>query len=118
MDDLFQIGCIGLMKAIDNFDVDLYDVRFSTYGVPMIAGGGAAFFAGFLGGAGEPVHAGYGLQRCSRPGRSSCAPICGTPRWRRSQKMLDLQREDVVFALDAISAPVSLYDPIYSDGGE
>ena len=38
MDDLFQIGCIGLMKAIDNFDVDLYDVRFSTYGVPMIAG--------------------------------------------------------------------------------
>ena len=105
MDDLFQIGCIGLMKAIDNFDVEQYDVRFSTYGVPMIAG------------------------EVSRSLRDTAYQVLKTreeltraalrePTVEEIAKKLELRREDVVFALDAISDPVSLYDPVYSDGGE
>lgn len=117
MDDLFQIGCIGLMKAIDNFDVDLYDVRFSTYGVPMIAGEVRRFLRD------------SSAVRVSRSMRDTAYKVLKAreefvrahmrdPSVEEIAKLLDLQREEVVFALDAISAPVSLYDPIYSDGGE
>lgn len=117
MDDLFQIGCIGLMKAIDNFDVDLYDVRFSTYGVPMIAGEVRRFLRD------------SSAVRVSRSMRDTAYKVLKAreefvrahmrdPSVEEIAKQLDLQREEVVFALDAISAPVSLYDPIYSDGGE
>ena len=117
MDDLFQIGCIGLMKAIDNFDVNLYDVRFSTYGVPMIAGEVRRFLRD------------SSAVRVSRSMRDTAYKVLKAreefvrTHMRDSSveeiaKALDLQREDVVFALDAISSPVSLYDPVYSDGGE
>lgn len=117
MDDLFQIGCIGLMKAIDNFDVELYDVRFSTYGVPMIAGEVRRFLRD------------SSAVRVSRSMRDTAYKVLKAreefarefmrePTVEELAKMLEIQREDVVFALDAISDPVSLYDPIYSDGGE
>lgn len=117
VDDLFQIGCIGLMKAIDNFDVDLYDVRFSTYGVPMIAGEVRRFLRD------------SSAVRVSRSMRDTAYKVLKAreefvrthmrdPSVEEIAKALDLQREDVVFALDAISSPVSLYDPVYSDGGE
>lgn len=116
-DDLFQVGCIGLMKAIDNFDVDLYDVRFSTYGVPMIAGEVRRFLRD------------SSAVRVSRSMRDTAYKVLKAreefvrthmrdPSVEEIAKALDLQREDVVFALDAISSPVSLYDPVYSDGGE
>ena len=117
MDDLFQIGCIGLMKAIDNFDVDLYDVRFSTYGVPMIAGEVRRFLRD------------SSAVRVSRSMRDTAYKVLKAreefsreymrePTVEEIARLLDLQREDVVFALDAIADPVSLYDPVYSDGGE
>lgn len=117
MDDLFQIGCIGLMKAIDNFDVDLYDVRFSTYGVPMIAGEVRRFLRD------------SSAVRVSRSMRDTAYKVLKAreefaranmrdPSVEEIAKLLDIQREEVVFALDAISDPVSLYDPVYSDGGE
>lgn len=117
MDDLFQIGCIGLMKAIDNFDVEQYDVRFSTYGVPMIAGEVRRFLRD------------SSAVRVSRSLRDTAYQVLKTreeltraalrePTVEEIAKKLELRREDVVFALDAISDPVSLYDPVYSDGGE
>ena len=117
MDDLFQIGCIGLMKAIDNFDVELYDVRFSTYGVPMIAGEVRRFLRD------------SSVVRVSRSMRDTAYKVLKTreefarthmrePSVEEIAKELGMQREDVVFALDAIADPVSLYEPIYSDGGE
>ena len=117
MDDLFQIGCIGLMKAIDNFDVDLYDVRFSTYGVPMIAGEVRRFLRD------------SSALRVSRSMRDTAYKILRAreefnrehlrePTIDEIAKLMDLKREEVVFALDAISEPVSLYEPLYSDSGE
>ena len=115
-DDLFQVGCIGLIKAIDNFNTDL-DVRFSTYGVPMIAGEVRRFLRD------------SSAVRVSRSMRDTAYKVLKAreefvrthmrdPSVEEIAKALDLQREDVVFALDAISSPVSLYDPVYSDGGE
>ncbi len=117
MDDLFQIGCIGLMKAIDNFDVDLYDVRFSTYGVPMIAGEVRRYLRD------------SSAVRVSRSMRDTAYKVLKVreefsrvhmrdPTVEEVAQALGLEREEVVFALDAISTPVSLYDPVYSDGGE
>lgn len=117
MDDLFQIGCIGLMKAIDNFDVEQYDVKFSTYGVPMIAGEVRRFLRD------------SSAVRVSRSMRDTAYKVLKTreefarenlrePTVEEIAKCLNLAREDVVFALDAIADPVSLYEPVYSDGGE
>ena len=117
MDDLFQIGCIGLMKAIDNFDVDLYDVRFSTYGVPMIAGEVRRFLRD------------SSAVRVSRSMRDTAYRVLKVreefmrtqmrePTVEEIARELELKREDVVFAMDAISDPVSLYDPIYSSVDE
>lgn len=117
MDDLFQIGCIGLMKAIDNFDVDLYDVRFSTYGVPMIAGEVRRFLRD------------SSAVRVSRSVRDTAYKVLKAreqfvteqlrdPTLEEIAQMLDLPREEVVMAMDAIASPVSLFDPVYSDGVE
>ena len=116
-DDIFQIGCIGLMKAIDNFDVDLYDVRFSTYGVPMIAGEVRRFLRD------------SSAVRVSRSMRDTAYRVLKVreefmrtqmrePTVEEIARELELKREDVVFAMDAISDPVSLYDPIYSSADE
>ena len=116
MDDLFQVGCIGLIKAIDNFDVT-QDVRFSTYGVPMIIGEVRRFLRD-----NSPI-------RISRSIRDTAYKVLQTREvlMAQSQKeptvdeiaaVLDIPREDVVLALDAIVDPVSLFEPIYSDTGD
>ncbi|MCC8099089.1 MAG: RNA polymerase sporulation sigma factor SigG [Clostridiales bacterium] len=114
MDDLFQIGCIGLIKAIDNFDPKFL-VKFSTYGVPMIAGEIRRFLRD------------SSTMRVSRSVRDTAYRVLqareaylnehqAEPSIDQIAKMLELKREEVVTALDAIADPVSLYDPVYSDG--
>lgn len=116
MDDLFQVGCIGLIKAIDNFDVT-QGVRFSTYGVPMIAGEIRRYLRD------------NSAIRVSRSMRDTAYKVLQArdklmaddqrePSVEQIARYLDIPREDVVFAMDAIVDPVSLYDPIYSDGGD
>lgn len=114
MDDLFQIGCIGLIKAIDNFN-PAFLVKFSTYGVPMIAGEIRRFLRD------------SSTVRVSRSMRDTAYRVLqareayvnehqSEPSIDQIAKLLELRREDVVSALDAIADPVSLYDPVYSDG--
>ena len=115
-DDLFQVGCIGLMKAIKNFDLS-QNVRFSTYGVPMIAGEIRRYLRD------------YSAIRVSRSVRDTAyrvlqckeAILARTnrePTLEEIARELGLPLEEVNEALDAISTPVSLYDPVYSDGGD
>ena len=116
VDDLFQVGCIGLIKAIDNFNTDL-DVRFSTYGVPMIIGEIRRYLRD------------NSTLRVSRAMRDTAYKVLQAkeaymaehqrePTLEQIAQLLDIRREDVVFALDAITAPVSLYEPVYSDSGD
>lgn len=116
LDDLFQIGCIGLIKAIDNFDIT-QPVRFSTYGVPMIIGEIRRYLRD------------NSSIRVSRSMRDTAYRVLQAkerfinatqrePTIEEISKELDLPKEEVVFALDAIVAPVSLYEPIYSDSGD
>ena len=116
-DDLFQVGCIGLIKAIDNFDAENHDVRFSTYGVPMISGEIRRYLRD-----NSPI-------RVSRSTRDTAYKVLQAkerltaasgrePTLDEIAKELDIPRRDVVFALDAISDPISLYEPIYTDNGE
>ena len=116
LDDLFQVGCIGLIKAIDNFNTDL-DVRFSTYGVPMIVGEIRRYLRD------------NSTMRVSRAMRDTAYKVLQAkeaymaehqrePTVDEIARMLELKREDVVFALDAIVDPVSLYEPVYSDSGD
>lgn len=117
MDDLFQVGCIGLVKAVDRFDCDQFEVKFSTYGVPLILGEVRRFLRD------------SSALRVSRSMRDMAYRVLQTreeftrehqrePSLDEIAKLLELKREDVVFAMDAISDPVSLYEPIYSDGGD
>jgi len=115
-DDLFQVGCIGLIKAIDNFDIS-QNVRFSTYGVPMIIGEIRRYLRD------------NSTIRVSRSVRDTAYKVLQTKEKLMAQsqkeptvdeiaKALDIKREDVVQALDAIADPVSLHEPVYTDGGD
>ena len=115
-DDLFQIGCIGLMKAIDNFDCTL-DVKFSTYAVPMIVGEIRRYLRdnnsirvsrSLRDTAYKAIYARENLTRqyAREPCLSEIATEIGIPD------------EEIVFALDAIQSPVSLYEPVYTEGGD
>lgn len=115
-DDLFQVGCIGLIKAIDNFDITL-DVRFSTYAVPMIIGELRRFLRD------------NSALRVSRSLRDTAYKALQIrerltneqkrePTIEEIAKLMEMKKEDVVFALDAISDPVSLFEPVYSDGND
>ena len=115
-DDLFQVGCIGLIKAIDNFDINL-QVKFSTYGVPMIIGEIRRYLRD------------NSAMRVSRAMRDTAYRVLQVkekfmaeyqrePGVEEIAKLLELKREDVVFALEAIVDPVSLYEPVYSDSGD
>lgn len=115
-DDLFQVGCVGLIKAIDGFDLN-QPVRFSTYGVPMIVGEIRRYLRD------------NSSIRVSRSMRDTAYKVMQVreklmaetqrePTVDQIAKALDLPREDVVFAMDAIVEPVSLYDPIYDQGGD
>ena len=116
MDDLFQVGCIGLIKAIDCFDLN-QNVQFSTYGVPMIAGELRRFLRD------------HSAIRVSRSMRDTAYKVLQAkekltndngrePDVETIAKELGLPRQDVVFAMEAICDPVSLYEPIFSDVGE
>ncbi len=116
VDDLFQVGCIGLMKSIDNFDLS-QNVKFSTYAVPMIIGEIRRYLRD-----NNPIRVSRSLRdtaykalqmkenlknkRSARPSLNEIASELGIPR------------EDIVNALDAIQDPISLFEPIYNDGGD
>lgn len=116
VDDLFQIGCIGLMKAVDNFD-ESHNVKFSTYAVPMIIGEVRRYLRD------------NNSIRVSRSVRDTAykAIYAKENMMKRTNKEptvneiaeeIGVASEDVVFALDAIQSPVSLYDPVYDQGGD
>ena len=115
-DDLFQVGCIGLIKAIDNFDCSK-DVRFSTYGVPMIIGEVRRYLRD------------YTAIRISRSLRDTAYKAMQAkerfinennrePTIDEISKMIEEPRENVVEALEAIVEPVSLYEPVFTDGND
>ena len=115
-DDLFQVGCIGLLKAIANFDTTK-EVRFSTYGVPMIAGELRRYLRDY-----SPIRVSrstrdtaYKILQCKE---TLTARIGREPTNEEIAAELKLPLSDVTGALDAIAAPVSLYEPVYSDGGD
>lgn len=116
VDDLFQVGCIGLMKAIDNFDLS-QNVKFSTYAVPMIIGEIRRYLRD-----NNPIRVSRSLRdiaykalqaRDSLVNRHSREPTVS-----EIADELKVAREEVVLALDAIQEPVSLFDPIYQEGGD
>lgn len=116
LDDLFQVGVIGLIKAVDNFNVDM-GVRFSTYAVPMIIGECRRYLRDF------------NAVRVSRSMRDTAYKAMQVkerlmnetqrePTVEEIAKELGISKSDVVLALEAIVDPVSLYEPVYSDGGD
>ena len=116
VDDLFQIGCIGLIKSIDNFNPAL-GVKFSTYAVPMIIGEIRRYLRdnnsirvsrSLRDTAYKAIHTREILAKTS----------CKEPTLEEIAKVSGLTQEEIVFALDAIQSPVSLYDPVYTDGGD
>ena len=115
-DDLFQVGCIGLIKAISNFDPDK-QVRFSTYGVPMIAGEVRRYLRdnSAIRVSRSIRDVAYRVLQCKE---AQTAQMGREPTLEEISKELDLSVEDVSQALDAVCAPVSLYDPVYTDGGD
>ena len=115
-DDLFQVGCIGLIKAISNFDPDK-QVRFSTYGVPMIAGEVRRYLRdnSAIRVSRSIRDVAYRVLQCKE---AQTAAMGREPTLEEIAKELDLSVEDVSQALDAVCAPVSLYDPVYDHGGD
>ena len=134
VDDLFQIGCIGLMKAIDNFDTSV-GVKFSTYAVPMIIGEIRRYLRD---------NSSYRIPRSLRdiaykamqakerlaknaqkePTLEEIAAECEIPvedvvyALDEISREIDIPKEDITYALDAIQTPLSLFDPVYTDGGD
>ncbi len=116
LDDLFQVGCIGLIKAIDNFNIEL-DVRFSTYAVPMIIGEIRRYLRD-----NNAVRVSRSLRdtayKAMQFKEKFTADHDREPTVEEIARQLDLPREDVVLALESIVDPVSLYEPVFSDGGD
>lgn len=115
-DDLFQVGCVGLIKAIDNFDITL-DIQLSTYAVPMIIGEIRRYLRD------------NNMVRVSRSIRDLAYKVLQTkeritketgkePNIDEIAKALEVDREDIVMSLDAIQDPVSLQEPVYNDGSD
>lgn len=115
-DDLFQVGCVGLIKAIDNFDLS-QNVQFSTYAVPMIIGEIRRYLRD-----NSSIRVSRSLKDIAYKAlyvkESFINKNSKEPTVREIAEKLDLPAEEVVFALDAIAEPVSLYEPVYHDGGE
>jgi RNA polymerase sporulation-specific sigma factor len=116
VDDLFQVGCIGLMKSIDNFDLS-QNVRFSTYAVPMIIGEIRRYLRD-----NNPIRVSRSLRdiayKSLQVRERLMAESSKEPTAEEIAKELDVPKEEIVFALDAIQDPVSLFEPIYNDGGD
>ena len=115
-DDLFQVGCIGLIKAISNFD-PTKNVRFSTYGVPMIAGEVRRYLRdnSAIRVSRSIRDVAYRVLQCKE---AMLARMEREPTLEEIAKELDIPVDDVSEALDAVCAPVSLHDPVYADGGD
>ncbi|MDO5396684.1 MAG: RNA polymerase sporulation sigma factor SigG [bacterium] len=115
-DDLFQVGCIGLIKAIDNFDTTL-NVQFSTYAVPMIVGEIRRYLRdnNAIRVSRSLKDIAYKALHIKEKLTSQCS---NEPTVSEIAKEMDMPIEEVVFALDAIADPVSLFEPVYHDGGE
>lgn len=115
-DDLFQVGCVGLIKAIDNFDVS-QNVRFSTYGVPMIIGEIRRYLRD-----NSAIRVSRSMRdtayRALQAKEAFIRDHQREPTITELAKALDMKKEEVVFALDAILDPVSLYEPVWGEEGD
>lgn len=116
LDDLFQVGCIGLIKAIDNFDLS-QNVRFSTYAVPMIIGEIRRYLRD-----NNPVRVSRSMRdiayKAMQIKEKLMAEKGREPTVEELAKVMELPKEEVVLALESVVDPVSLYEPVYSDGGD
>ncbi|ASK63576.1 RNA polymerase sporulation sigma factor SigG [Virgibacillus phasianinus] len=116
VDDLFQVGCIGLMKSIDNFDLG-HNVKFSTYAVPMIIGEIRRYLRD-----NNPIRVSRSLRdiayKALQVRESLVNKTSKEPTSKEIAEELGIPQADIVFALDAIQDPVSLFEPIYNDGGD
>ncbi|HEY3424841.1 MAG TPA: RNA polymerase sporulation sigma factor SigG [Negativicutes bacterium] len=116
VDDLFQVGCIGLMKAIDNFDLT-QNVKFSTYAVPMIIGEIRRYLRD-----NNPIRVSRSMRdiayKALQVRDSLVIKYSREPSINEIAEELKIQREEIIFALDAIQEPISLFEPIYHDGGD
>lgn len=116
VDDLFQVGCIGLMKSIDNFDLS-HNVRFSTYAVPMIIGEIRRYLRD-----NNPIRVSRSLRDLAYKALQVREELINKtskePTPAEIAEEMGVPYSEIVFALDAIQDPVSLYEPIYNDGGD
>lgn len=116
LDDLFQVGCIGLIKAIDNFDPS-HEVMFSTYGVPMISGEVKRFLRD-----NNAVRVSRSMRDTAYRAMQIKEQLTNEngkePNITEIAKRMELPPEDIVIALESIVEPVSLYEPVFSDGGD
>ncbi|MBM7598677.1 RNA polymerase sporulation-specific sigma factor [Virgibacillus halotolerans] len=116
VDDLFQVGCIGLMKSIDNFDLG-HNVRFSTYAVPMIIGEIRRYLRD-----NNPIRVSRSLRdiayKALQVREKLISKTSKEPTPMEIAEEMGIPHSDIVFAMDAIQDPVSLFEPIYNDGGD
>lgn len=116
LDDLFQVGCMGLIKAIDNFNTDL-SVRFSTYAVPMIIGEVRRYLRD-----NNSVRVSRSLRdtayKAIQVREQLSSELNREPRVEEIAEKLGIDKQEVVIALEAIVEPVSLYEPVYNEGGD
>jgi len=115
-DDLFQVGCIGLIKALDNFDMS-HGVKFSTYAVPMIIGEVRRYLRD-----NNPIRVSRSLRdlayKALQAKENLSAELQREPTVSEIAKVLEVDREDVVTALESIQEPVSLFEPVFHDDGD
>ena len=116
VDDLFQVGCIGLMKSIDNFDLS-HNVRFSTYAVPMIIGEIRRYLRD-----NNPIRVSRSLRDIAYKALQVREKLMNKtsrePTLAEIAEEMGIPHQEIVFAMDAIQDPVSLFEPIYNDGGD
>ena len=115
-DDLFQVGCIGLIKAIDNFNIEL-EVKFSTYAVPMIIGELRRFLRD-----NNSIRVSRSMRDLAYKALQAREELTNEtlsePTIEAIAKRINEKKEDIVIALEAITEPVSLYEPVYNDSGD
>jgi RNA polymerase sporulation-specific sigma factor len=116
VDDLFQVGCIGLIKAIDNFDLN-QNVKFSTYAVPMIIGEIKRYLRD-----NNPIRVSRSLRdtayKALQTRDALTAKLGREPSIKEISEQLNIPEDEIVYALDAIQEPISLFEPVYHDGGD